>query len=205
MDRRDAAAHALYTDCTLDHAQRLEPCRFALRCDRNVCADAGCDDYRCHPIPSHARLKPFSARCTSACPLWAKSGPHCGSSSFGKFFMPLGTAILRAVIKLLGEPGLGATTLTPTTRTAVTIKAMDSVWRMAMSRASRTCDSINAQSEHLCYSPRHAGDRGLALLWRRPEECARRPASYSFALFLLALEIPTSPLKQFVETSGFPA
>ena len=86
--------------------------------------------------------------------------------------MPLGTAILTAVIKLLGERGLGATTLTPTTRTAVTIKAMDSVWRMAMSRASRTCDSINAQSEHLCYSPRHAGERGLALLWRRPEECA---------------------------------
>src|SRR5215470_13851701 len=102
----------------------------------------------------------------------AQSGPHCGSSSFGKFFMPLGTAILTAVIKLLGERGLGATTLTPTTRTAVTIKAMDSVWRMAMSRASRTCDSINAQSEHLCYSPRHAGERGLALLWRRPEECA---------------------------------
>src|SRR5215471_171412 len=119
--------------------------------------------------------------------------------------MPLGTAILTAVIKLLGEPGLGATTSTPTTRTAVTIKAMDSGWRMAMSRASLTCDSINSQSEHLGYLHRHAGERGLALLCRRPEECARRPASCSFALFLLASGIPTSPLRQFAVTSGFRA
>src|SRR5215813_9098673 len=40
---------------------------------------------------------------TSACPLWAKSGHHCGSSSVGKFFMPLGTAILDG--RLLGDPG----------------------------------------------------------------------------------------------------
>jgi hypothetical protein len=46
-------------------------------------------------------------------------GHHCGSSSFGKLFIPLGTVVLTAVKSLLSEPGLGATTLTPTTRTAV--------------------------------------------------------------------------------------
>ena len=30
-----------------------------LRCNRDVCADADCDDYRCHAIPSDARLRPF--------------------------------------------------------------------------------------------------------------------------------------------------
>src|SRR4029434_8137732 len=59
MDRRVAAAHALLANCTLDHAQRLKPFRFTLRCDRDVCADADCDDYRCHAIPSDARLRPF--------------------------------------------------------------------------------------------------------------------------------------------------
>src|SRR5215475_5662133 len=159
---------------------------------RHVCAKA------MSALPPIAKSIALSLR--------ARSEHHCGSSSFGKLFMPLGTAILTAVIKLLGEPGLGATTLTPKTRiAAITMGTMDSVWRMAMSRASRTCDSINSQSEHLGYVPRHAVERGLALLWRPPEECARRPASCSFALFLLASEIPTSPLKQFAETSGFRA
>src|SRR5215831_7372909 len=39
------------------------------------------------------------------CPLWANSGHHCGSSSVGKLFMPLGTAILNG--RILGDPGLG--------------------------------------------------------------------------------------------------
>ena len=60
-----------------------------------------------------------------------RSGHHCGSSSFGKLFMPLGTAVFTAVKSLLSEPGLGATTLTPTTRTAaITMRTMDGVWRM---------------------------------------------------------------------------
>ena len=45
--------------------------------------------------------------------------------------MPLGTAILTAVKSLLSEPGLGATTLTPTTRTAaITMRTTDIIWRM---------------------------------------------------------------------------
>src|SRR5262245_5901827 len=83
---------------------------------------------------SYVRFTPKSGhlqRTTSACLLRARSRHHCGSSSFGKLFMPLRTAVLTAVKSLLGEPGLGATTLTPTTRTAaITIRAMDSVWRM---------------------------------------------------------------------------
>src|SRR5262249_1744734 len=79
-------------------------------------------------LPSKATLN-----ATSGSALRARSGNYCGSSSFGKLFMPLGTAILTAVIKLLGEPGLGTTTLTPTQRTAVTIKAMDRVWRITAS------------------------------------------------------------------------
>src|SRR5262249_9652695 len=44
--------------------------------------------------------------------------------------MPLGTAILDG--RLLGDPGLGATTLTPTTRrAAITMRTMDSFWRIA--------------------------------------------------------------------------
>ena len=38
----------------------------------------------------------------------SESGHHCGSSSFGKLFMPLGTAVLTAVKSNLGEPGLGS-------------------------------------------------------------------------------------------------
>src|SRR5215467_8207131 len=82
---------------------------------------------------SHVRFTPKSGlmQRASACPLWARSGHHWGSSSFGKLFMPLGAAVLTAVKLLLGEPGLGATTLTPTTRTAaIAMRTMDSVWRM---------------------------------------------------------------------------
>src|SRR5262249_18950871 len=54
---------------------------------------------------------------------------HCGSSSVGKLFMPLGTAILDG--RILGDPGLGATTLTPTTRrAAITMRTMERLWRM---------------------------------------------------------------------------
>ena len=46
--------------------------------------------------------------------------------------MSLGTAVLAAVKLLLGEPGSGATTLAPTTRmAAITMRTMDSLWRMA--------------------------------------------------------------------------
>ena len=54
--------------------------------------------------------------------------------------MPLGTAVLTAVKSLLSEPGLGATTLTPTTRTAaITMRTMDSVWRMPNPSVSAAC------------------------------------------------------------------
>ena len=46
-------------------------------------------------------------------------------------FMPLGTAVLTAVKSLLSEPGLEATTLTPTTRAAaIRMRTMDGVWLM---------------------------------------------------------------------------
>jgi hypothetical protein len=45
--------------------------------------------------------------------------------------MPLGTAVLTAVKSLLSEPGLEATTLTPTTRAAaIRMRTMDGVWLM---------------------------------------------------------------------------
>ncbi len=54
--RRGAAAHAFSAYRARDHAQGLEPVRFALRCDRDVCAHAGGHDDRCHEIPPHSRL-----------------------------------------------------------------------------------------------------------------------------------------------------
>jgi hypothetical protein len=45
--------------------------------------------------------------------------------------MSLGIAVMTAVKWLLSEPGLGATTLTPTTRTAaITMRTIDNIWRM---------------------------------------------------------------------------
>jgi len=82
------------------------------------------------------RFAPESGRVqrTSACPLRARSRYHCGRSSFGKLFILLGTAGLTAAKLLRGEPGLGATTLAPTTRrAAITMRTMDSLWRMAAS------------------------------------------------------------------------
>ena len=71
-------------DLAGEHAQRLEPFRLALRCNRDVCPDAACDDYRCHAIPSHARLRPFrrmsalskkqTFRIAMPCPLRPESG-----------------------------------------------------------------------------------------------------------------------------------
>ena len=57
--RRGAAAHTFFAHCARDHAQRLEPVRSTLRCDRDVRADAGGYDHRCHQIPPHARLESF--------------------------------------------------------------------------------------------------------------------------------------------------
>jgi hypothetical protein len=43
--------------------------------------------------------------------------------------MSLGIAVMTAVKWLLSEPGLGATTLTPTTRTAaITMRTIDNIW-----------------------------------------------------------------------------
>jgi hypothetical protein len=50
------------------------------------------------PQKAMSALPPIAtAKADFRCPLWAKSGHHCGSSSFGKLFMPLGTAVLTAV------------------------------------------------------------------------------------------------------------
>jgi len=63
--------------------------------------------------------------------------------------MPLGTAALMAVKRLLSEPGLGATTLTPTTRTAaITMRTMDSVWRIPNSQLVQPALEV-AQDVHL--------------------------------------------------------
>jgi hypothetical protein len=63
--------------------------------------------------------------------------------------MPLGTAVLTAVKSLLSEPGLGATTLTLTTRTAaITKRTMDSVWRIPNTQSVQPALEV-AQDVHL--------------------------------------------------------
>ena len=54
--RRGIAVDAFSPHRAFDHAQGLQPVRSSLRCDRDVCSDAGGDDHCGHQVPPHARL-----------------------------------------------------------------------------------------------------------------------------------------------------
>src|SRR5262249_51658653 len=114
---------------------------------------------------AYARFTPESGHSAmqSKC-LWAISGHHCGSRSIGKLFMPLGTAILDG--RLLGDPGLGATTLIPTTRrAAITMRTMERAWRMQPpSSALALCNRRHIGSNWRSICALHVTHRSLCTL-----------------------------------------
>jgi hypothetical protein len=107
--------------------------------------------------------------------------------------MPLGTAVLTAVKSLLSKPGLGATTLTPTTRTAaITMRTMDSIWRMLtvqlVQPALKVAQDVNLVAVEV-FKPEELGEVKLSILKKGNDnaciECRDGHAHYSTRIIQL--------------------